>query len=171
MKKALVLILVLLLSISLIACSTTEAKVGEESEKQIQETQNDHQSNHEDEVQSLVEEFGKRLQLVSLLAPEDVLEESMQENYGEFVSPALLIEWIKDPVNAAGRLTSSPWPDRIEILETEKISEEAYEVKGEIIEIANGSEEIVEKRSITLVVEKIDGKWLISDAHIGEYDS
>lgn len=168
MKKALVLILVLLLNISLITCSTTEAKVDEKPEKQIQETRNNHQSNHEDEVQSLVEEFGKRLQLVSLLAPEDVLEESMQENYGEFVAPSLLKEWLKDPVNAPGRLTSSPWPDRIEILGTEKISEGAYEVKGEIIEVANGSDEIVERRQITLMVEKIEGKWLINDAHIGE---
>jgi len=163
MKKGLVLILVLLLSISLVACTTAEAKLGKES-KQIQETQN----NDEEAVNSLVEDFGKRLQLVSLLAPEDVLEESMQENYGEFVAPSLLKEWLKDPVNAPGRLTSSPWPDRIEILGTEKISEGAYEVKGEIIEVANGSDEIVEKRPITLVVEKIDGKLLINDTSIGE---
>lgn len=166
MKKALVLTLVLLLSISSVGCTTAQIKLGAESQKHVQETQN----NDEDAVNSLVEEFGKRLQLVSLLAPENVLGESMQENYGEFVSPTLLEQWLKDPVNAPGRLTSSPWPDRIEILGTEKISEGAYEVKGEIIEVANGNDEIVAKRPITLVVEKIDRKWLINNAQIGEYE-
>ena len=166
MKKALVLTLVLLLSIFSVGCTTAQIKLGAESQKHVQETQN----NDEDAVNRLVEDFGKKLQLVSLLAPENVLGESMQENYGEFVSPTLLEQWLKDPVNAPGRLTSSPWPDRIEILGTEKISEGAYEVKGEIIEVANGNDEIVAKRPITLVVEKIDRKWLINNAQIGEYE-
>jgi len=161
MKKALVLTLVLLLNISLVGCTTAQIKLGEESQKQFQEKNND-----EDAVNSLVEDFGKKLQLVSLLAPEDVLEESMQESYGEFVSPTLLEQWVKEPISAPGRLTSSPWPDRIEILSTDKISEGAYEVKGEIIEIANENDEIVAKRPITLVVEKIDGKWLINNVNI-----
>ena len=166
MKKALVLTLVLLLSIFSVGCTTAQIKLGAESQKHVQETQN----NDEDAVNRLVEDFGKKLQLVSLLAPENVLGESMQENYGEFVSPTLLEQWLKNSINAPGRLTSSPWPDRIEILSTEKISEGAYEVKGEIIEIANGNDEIVAKRPITLVVEKIDRKWLINNAQIGEYE-
>jgi hypothetical protein len=93
----------------------------------------------------------------------------MQENYGEYVSPSLIEQWFKDPINAPGRLTSSPWPDRIEILSTEKVSEGAYEVMGEIVEIAGGEKkEIVAKRTITLLVEITDGKWLISDTTIGE---
>jgi len=165
MKKVLVLILVLMLNIFLIACTITDqTDSGEVVQQPTQVTQN----NHEEEINSLVEEFGRRLQQVSLLAPEEVLEDSMRKSYGEFVSPTLLEQWLKDPLKAPGRLTSSPWPDRIEILSTEKISEGAYEVKGEIIEITGASDEIVEKKPITLVVEKVDGKWLINNACIGD---
>ena len=104
MKKALVLTLVLLLSIFSVGCTTAQIKLGAESQKHVQETQN----NDEDAVNRLVEDFGKKLQLVSLLAPENVLGESMQENYGEFVSPTLLEQWLKNSINAPGRLTSSP---------------------------------------------------------------
>lgn len=157
-RKALAWILVLLLSISIVGCAETSSKA--EGEPQNQD---------EAAVNRVVEDFGRKLQLVSLLAPEDVLEKSMQEHYGGFVSPGLLEQWLKDPVNAPGRLTSSPWPDRIEILSTEKISEEAYEVKGEIIEVADvEKKEIVAKRPIILVVEKTDGKWMICDAAIEE---
>lgn len=166
MRKTLVLTLVLLLSISVAGCTTAQINMGETSKNQGQEIQN----NDEDTVNSLVEAFGKKLQMVSLLAPEDVLEQSMQENYGDYVSHTLLEQWLKDPINAPGRLTSSPWPDRIEIISTEKISEEAYEVKGEIIEIASANDEAVAKRPITLVAEKIDGKWLINNAQVGEYE-
>ena len=154
-RKALAWILVLLLSISIVGCAETSSKA--EGEPQNQD---------EAAVNRVVEDFGRKLQLVSLLAPEDVLEKSMQEHYGGFVSPGLLEQWLKDPVNAPGRFTSSPWPDRIEIFSTDKISEGAYEVKGEIIEIANENDEIVAKRPITLVVEKIDGKWLINNVNI-----
>lgn len=167
MKKALIAILILLLSISIVGCSVAQLKPGGETQKQAPETAN----NDEATVSSIVENFGKKLQLVSLLGPEDVLEKSMQENYGEFVSPALIEQWLEDPINAPGRLTSSPWPDRIEILSIEKISEEAYEVKGEIIEVASlENNEPVNKRPITLAVEKIDGKWLINNANLGEYE-
>jgi len=164
MKKILTLALMVLLSLSIIGCATAQEKSGEEIEKEI-ETQID----DKDTVNALVGNFGRKLHMVSLLAPEDILKESLEENYGDFVSPALLEEWLKDPVNAPGRLTSSPWPDRIEILNTEKISDGIYEVKGVIIEIAN-EKEIVAKRPITIKIEKIDGKWLINDTKIGEYE-
>src|SRR5690606_24350598 len=135
MKKILTLALMVLLSLSIIGCATAQEKSGEEIEKEI-ETQIDDKYT----VNALVGNFGRKLHMVSLLAPEDMLKESLEENYGDFVSPALLEEWLKDPVNAPGRLTSSPWPDRIEILNTEKISDGIYEVKGVIIEIANEKE-------------------------------
>lgn len=167
MRKALILIFILLVSVSLVGCTDAQLKPGSELQKQDLETQN----NDETTVNSVVENFGTKLRLVSLLGPEDLLEKSMQENYGEFVSPTLLEQWLKDSISAPGRLTSSPWPDRIEILSTEKVTEEAYEVKGEIIEITSlENKEIAAKRSITLVVEKIDGKWLINNANIGEYE-
>ena len=85
-------------------------------------------------ISNLVHEFGTRLQNVSLLAPKEVLERNVRENYADYVSEELIDKWIKDPLEAPGRLTSSPWPDRIEIESIDKISEREYEVKGSIIE-------------------------------------
>jgi hypothetical protein len=62
----------------------------------------------EDEIAAIAEEFGSRLKLVSLLAPSDVLEESMREAYSGIVSERLIDKWLDDPQNAPGRLTSSP---------------------------------------------------------------
>lgn len=59
-------------------------------------------------IVNLVKGFGSKLQTVSLLAPKDIVAESVQENYSPFVSPTLIEEWISDPAKAPGRLTSSP---------------------------------------------------------------
>jgi hypothetical protein len=63
---------------------------------------------------------------------------SLRENYSQFVSPALLAQWQSDPENAPGRVTSSPWPERIEIIDTEKLADSKYQVKGDIIEVTSG---------------------------------
>lgn len=122
---------------------------------------------------SLVENFGQKLQTVSLQAPTDIVSESMQENYGDYVSPTLLAKWQSDPQNAPGRMLSSPWPDRIESLTIEKISEDTCEVKGEIIEITSVekvSGGVAAKRPITLVVKKMENRWLINDITLGAYE-
>lgn len=132
------------------------------------------QNSDVEEVINVVENFGRKLQMVSLQAPQDILEQSMRENYSEFVSGELINKWLTDPLNAPGRLTSSPWPDRIEILNTDKISDNEYQVEGNIIEITsveNESGEIAAKRPITLKVKKIDESWLINDVVMGEYES
>jgi hypothetical protein len=123
------------------------------------------------EVINVVENFGRKLQAVSLQAPYDILEQSMRKNYSEFVSEDLINKWLNDPLNAPGRLTSSPWPDRIEILDVEKISEDEYQVEGDIIEITSVEQEsggIAAKRPITLKVKKINEKWIINDVTMGE---
>jgi hypothetical protein len=116
-------------------------------------------------VTKLVEDFGKRLKNVSLLAPGGAAAESIKENYADYVSPALLAQWQSDPENAPGRVISSPWPERIDIVETGKLSDSKYQVKGEIIEMtsvemANGG--YAAKRPVVLTVEKIDENWLIT---------
>jgi len=125
-------------------------------------------------VAGLVEEFGRRLQNVSLQAPKDVVGRSMQEHYGGLVSPALLEEWTNDPAGAPGRVTSSPWPERIEILSITKQSDDAYEVRGEVIEVSSASKAsggIDAKRPITLAVGRSDGGWLITAVELGPYES
>jgi hypothetical protein len=126
----------------------------------------------ENEIVKFVQEFGGQLKMVSLLAPEDILKETMNEYYGSFVSAELIEKWIKDPVTAPGRLTSSPWPGRIDVLSVEKIAEDEYLVKGNIVEFTSVEMEeggIAAKREITLNIKKINDKWMIVDAELGDY--
>lgn len=120
-------------------------------------------------IKSLVSNFGDRLKMVSLLAPEDVLLESIEKNYGKFISKALLEKWKANPQTAPGRLTSSPWPERIEISSLDKISENEYEVRGDIIEVTStdqSSDEATSKIPILLKVVNDNGKWVIDDVTI-----
>ncbi len=125
------------------------------------------------EVTKFVQGFGGQLKMVSLLAPEDIMEDSMEEHYGDYVSDELIKKWVKDPENAPGRMLSSPWPERIDVLSVEKTDENQYVVKGTIIEVT--SVELKERgsaarRPITLNVDKIVDKWVITGADIGAYE-
>lgn len=125
------------------------------------------------EVIKFVQSFGGQLKMVSLLAPEDILKENMNEYYGSYVSAELIEKWLKDPVTAPGRLTSSPWPGRIDVLSVEKTAENEYVVNGNIVEFTSVEMEeggIAAKREITLNIKKIDDKWLIVDTELGDYE-
>lgn len=166
MKKLLSLILILLLCSSLIGCtvSGTEKLTGDET-AQTDESE-------EQAVTAVVEEFGKKLQTVSLLAPDDILKDSIQESYGELVTPELLDKWLQKPQDAPGRTVSSPWPDRIEIGSIEKISDDTYEVNGKVIEITSTEQEngrADAKYPITLTIKSVDTKWLIDKVITGDY--
>lgn len=165
MKK--LLSLIILLSISLYGCMNEES--ASQVESQVKGTTVTTNSNeHEKEiVYGVVEKFGSNLQKISLLGPKEQLERDMQENYGDVASPELIEQWLMDPLQAPGRLYSSPWPDRIDIKNTEKLSENAYSFEGEIIEIAN-VDKIVERIPIDLVVERLGDRWLINKVTLGE---
>ena len=123
-------------------------------------------------IKDLVKDFGDNLKMVSVLAPEDMVKDSIKEYYGEFVSPELLEQWLKDPAKALGRTTSSPWPEGIDILSVEKLSDTKYKVKGNIIqvtgvELTQGG--IAASRPAVFIIRNIDGKWLIDDIKLGDY--
>ena len=167
MKKLLLFTLILLLSALMIGCTVVSSSPQQKEEGTQQIDEADMKA-----VTNVIEGFGKKLQEVSLLAPKEVLEKSMKESYSDFVTSELIAKWISDPTNAAGRLTSSPWPDRIEILAVEKSSGNEYKVDGEIIEVTSIEKEeggIAAKRLITLAIKKIDNRWLINDVKLGEY--
>lgn len=127
----------------------------------------------ESEIKNLVKEFGEKLQMVSLPAPKDIISKSIEENYGKFVSPELLKQWQANPEKAPGREVSSPWPDHINILSIDKISEALYEVNGEIIEVTSTEKRdmgVAAKRQIVLSVKKNEDKWLIDDVSLGNYN-
>lgn len=125
------------------------------------------------EVIKFVQGFGEQLKMVSLLVPEDMLKDTMEEYYGDYVSAELIEKWLKDPENALGRLLSSPWPERIEVLSVEKTDGNGYIVKGTIIEVT--SVEMKEggsaaRKPVTFYVNKIDDKWAITGAETGDYE-
>jgi hypothetical protein len=116
----------------------------------------------EGEIRDMVDDFGKRLQAVSLQSPDAVQE--IQKQYSEFVSPALLEIWMSDVSKAPGRIVSSPWPDRIEITNLLKEGPDRYEVTGFLIEITsweavNGG--AAAKIPVRLLVQRGNGLWLI----------
>jgi len=119
-------------------------------------------------LRETVEGFGRALQQVSLLAPDRLLEASLREHYAAFVTPALLQQWTSDPALAPGRLTSSPWPDRIEIESITRDAEKCV-VRGFVVYATSadsamnmdgaGSDALREDVALRLVH---DDRWRIS---------
>lgn len=163
MRKTALVLLALLLAASLFGCAAGNNRNQSDDTKQQTDTL-DKQA-----VTNLVLEFGKKLTSVSLLTPADTVSKSIQDNYGGYVSPRLLDAWVKEPLKAPGRYTSSPWPDRIEVISAKKVSAGAYEVQGEIIEITSiekTNRGVAARQPITLAVKKIDNRWLIDDVKV-----
>jgi hypothetical protein len=116
------------------------------------------------EIRDLVESFGKRLQAVSLLAPN--VAQEVQNQYSEFVSPSLLEMWMSDISKAPGRIVSCPWPDRIEITTLLQEGSDRYVITGLVVGIT--STEVVSggaaaKIPVHIVVQRGQGRYLITE--------
>lgn len=173
MKKIILFSLIFLFSVSLFGCTGNGHEANPEKEGQSQEIPQQTDESEQETVASLVEDFGQKLKNVYLTAPKEIVQKDVEENYGLYISPELLQKWLNDPFTVPGRHTSSPWPDHIEIFSLEKLSDNEYKVKGKIIEIT--SVEMVNggaaaERPITLLVEKVETLWLITDVELGDYE-
>jgi hypothetical protein len=127
------------------------------------------------QVRALVESFGSQLQVVSLLAPDAASQ--LERQYSDFVGPELVQKWMANlatPLNPdllqdlPGRLTSSPWPDRIEIDELKALQPDQYLVTGSVIEV-DSTDRDVAQYPVEIKVSLIDGRWLITDWVAGAY--
>jgi len=88
--------------------------------------------------EEVVKEFGTHLKNVSLLGEAEDVARAMEEHYGPFVDPDTLAAWKADPQSAPGRLTSSPWPDRIDVAATgTPIGSNEYRVEGVVVEMTS----------------------------------
>ncbi|HHV53890.1 MAG TPA: hypothetical protein GXX55_00315 [Firmicutes bacterium] len=162
--------LIILLAISPFGCSKQEDKPQLTQKPPTGENRPATDDGDELAIKSLVEDFGRALQTVYLQGPGDMVKKSINENYGRFVTPSLLAEWLNDPSNAPGRVVSSPWPDRIEIRSMKPLSEDTYELEGEIIEITSVekvSGGAAARQPITLLVKKTGTRWLIDGVTLG----
>jgi len=137
-----------------------------------QSNQEKGQQAEESAVRSVVENFGHAFKNVSLLSP--TASQEIEDNYKDFLDPVLLAQWKEDTSKATGRLTSSPWPDRIEILSIKQFGSGAYDVGGNIVEVTGaeqteGGLSVKIKKSIDLGVVKFNDRWLITGVTVGEY--
>jgi hypothetical protein len=122
------------------------------------------QTTEETKIRDLAEDFGKRLQAVSLLGPN--VTQEMRKQYSEFVSPALLEIWMNDVLKAPGRMVSSPWPDRIEITTLSKAGSDRYEITGFVIEVTSteaGIDNTAAKIPVRMIVQRVQEGWLITE--------
>jgi hypothetical protein len=115
-------------------------------------------------VREIVERFGQRLRNVSVLGPPEVVRETMRREYDELVTPELLQRWLQDPRSAPGRLTSSPWPERIEIIRIRKREPDRYELSGEIIEVTNApADSPVRRIPVWIELRRVGDRWRIAE--------
>jgi len=176
MKQIWLPAMVLLMSASIVGCAAVDNIGASANAAPVpEEIRQEADTKHEEEaVKRLVEDFGSKLQLVSLLAPQDVVSKSLQEHYGGFITPALLAKWQNDPQNAPGRLTSSPWPDRIDVQSVARAADGAFRVQGEIVEITSADKESGKssgKRPVTLDVRKQENRFLIDAVTLGDVEA
>jgi hypothetical protein len=114
---------------------------------------------------------GQKMKMVSLLAPAETLNASMDEHYAPYVAPALLSLWKANPTQAPGRTVSSPWPDRIEVTRVTKSDNSSYTVVGNVIEVTSeeSGAETAATYAVAATVEKVNGTWLITEFEKGTY--
>lgn len=118
----------------------------------------------EDDIRHRVEEFGNVIKNVPLAATPEIVTLAVRENYSIYLSDELLNQWARNPNQALGRETSSPWPERIDVESITKEENGNYTVKGEIVsmtsqEMAHGGD--AGREAITLTVEPAGQRWVI----------
>jgi hypothetical protein len=155
--------LLILIPLLISACSSAPSALPATNQS---ETNSDAQA----EVKAIVEGFGKSLQTVSLQSPD--AGEEMEKNYSPYVTPELLRKWNHNLAIAPGRIVSSPWPDRIEIISIAEQTPTQYFVTGNLIEVT--SMEVVNggaanKIHVRITVEKVQGNWIISEYEQDSY--
>ena len=118
-------------------------------------------------VRAFVQEFGARFKNVSLLADDAGTQIALQ--YGAYASPDLIAKWQQDTSSAPGRQTSSPWPDRIEVIAVTPAGDDTYQVEGTVIEVINTdlSNEPAATYPVTLTVKRNAGTWIITACEKG----
>ena len=69
------------------------------------------------EIKTMVVNFGNYEKSIPVSGDQETARREIQQTYTPFATAALLQQWRADPQHAPGRITSSPWPERIEIID------------------------------------------------------
>lgn len=126
---------------------------------------------HESELQTVrnrVSDFALTFKMVSLLAT-STLASSMDQYYASYVAPELLEKWKKEPMQAPGRLTSSPWPDHAEIDSIEKVQDGSYRVIINVVQLTEATTAPVGLQPIYMRLKNIEGQWKIVELQKDPY--
>jgi hypothetical protein len=124
------------------------------------------------QVALVVAQFGKNMQYVPLQAPARDVRSAVDANYGAYVTPELISVWKADTKHVPGRLTSSPWPDRIEIQSVDPQADGSYIVRGVVVEVTSSEVEsggIAGTYPVTLRLARHERQWLIMQFEAGAY--
>ncbi|MGC9125474.1 MAG: hypothetical protein ACP5GW_05045, partial [Caldisericaceae bacterium] len=115
--------------------------------------------NEKDEIKNVVEDFGTKLKTVNLNNPKEIASAKIRDEYYGFLTPGLLIEWMDDPGKALGSATSTPWPEKIEVISIKKLDffefySSTVEVKGYIDWFASPGKEPFKREPIVLILKR-----------------
>lgn len=91
-------------------------------------------SERSDQVVAFMNEFGDRLDDVSLASSTEEIAASMDEQYGPYLSDDLLASWKNDPSIALGKTKAGVIPDGIRIKSVRNVGTLSYTVKAFIKE-------------------------------------
>jgi len=114
-------------------------------------------------VRSTVTNFGMVLKNVSLLAPDAA--QQIANTYAPYATPELIETWVASTTSAPGRLTSSPWPDHINIVSVTIQADGSYLVAGNIIEVTSADQQpgaASDSQPVEITLQERNGTWLIS---------
>lgn len=120
-------------------------------------------------IRSRMQEFGAKFKSVSLLAPDAAKQ--IANTYGPYASAELIAQWQKDPSLAPGKQTSSPWPERLDVVSVSPEGPDGYLVEANVIEMVNGPSglEPIGVYAVGMRVEKPADSWVITEFEKGTY--
>jgi hypothetical protein len=114
--------------------------------------------------------FGTQMRMVSVLAPADSVAAAMDQYYAPYVSADLIAEWKTRGAAAPGRVTSSPYPARIDVTSVSMLADDSYAVEGTLVDATEAEGKVLATRSVNAVVRKeADGEWRIVSLEIAPY--
>lgn len=142
-----------------------------------------------------VEEFGKQLRFVSLLSPKPTLAKDIDYYYSSFVDSRLIAKWKANPLStttpALGKKTSSPWPQRIDVVSMRDATEadlarlgadmKTYIYDPQVVEVniievvgTDSKNDPAAVQPATLLMTKTptdSGRWYVFDVQLGFYST
>ena len=150
----------MLVLLSIGACRTSESKK-RDSTTSVNEVASDSTASRAAcgvASRRLIAQFGERMRLVSLLAPETVVRREIADAYSQLASPELIAEWQSSPASAPGRDVSSPWPLRIEVRSLNRAGRNCR-AEGDVLYVTNADTmAVVERRAVTIEMDSSDSR-------------